>query len=112
MDRKIKSYLFDIRTSTDDIQEFFAGREIGLDSLLDEKKTLTEGESNRNITGEATKRSLKSFTSFSISNAKEMVGARNFIAPKYGSISYEIIVTILTTHQPFLRNERKGLLKK
>jgi uncharacterized protein with HEPN domain len=107
MDRKIKSYLFDILTCTEEIEEFFEGSEITLETLLTNRKTLRAEERDLEIIGEATKRLLKSSPEISISYAKEIIGARNFIAHEYGSISYEII----KNHLPVLKNEVKALLK-
>lgn len=111
MDRKTKSYLFDILTCIEEIHEFFEGQEIDLDALIGDKKTLRAVERNLEIIGEATKRLFNAFPEAPISNTKEIIGARNFIAHEYGSISYEIIVKVIKTHLPILRNEVIELLK-
>ena len=49
MDRRIKSYLFDIITCIEEIHVFFEGQEINLDSLLGDRKTLRAVERNLEI---------------------------------------------------------------
>lgn len=110
MDRKIKSYLFDIYTCIGEVESFFQDSEITLESLLRDKMTIRAVERELEIIGEATKRLLKSSPEISISNAKEIIGARNFIAHEYGNISYEIILKIISHHFPILKKEVKYLL--
>ncbi|PZX48927.1 HepT-like ribonuclease domain-containing protein [Algoriphagus chordae] len=111
MDRKIKSFLFDIVTCIDEIHDFFDGQEIDLDSLLGDKKTVRAVERNLEIIGEATRRILSSSPEISISNTKEIIGARNIIAHEYGTISYEIVIKIIKKHPPVLKKEAQLLLE-
>lgn len=110
MDRKIKSYLFDIFTCIDEVESFFHGSELTLDSLLQDKRTLRAVERELEIIGEATKNLIKLSPSIAISNSKQIINARNLIAHEYGNISYEIILNIISQHFPILKKEVKTLL--
>lgn len=110
MDRKIKTYLFDILTCIEEVQQFFEGQEVSLDSLLRDKKTIRAVERELEIIGEATKKLINLAPSIPISDTKKIIGARNFIAHEYGSITYETIVKVINENLPILKQEVKKLL--
>jgi uncharacterized protein with HEPN domain len=112
MSRKIKKYLFDIITCIDEIEIFFEGKEITIENLTSDRKTLRAVERNIEIIGEATKRLIKLNPEIRISEASEIIGARNYIAHEYESVSYILITRTLTDHLPILKEEVKKLLEE
>ena len=112
MSRKIKKYLFDIITCIDEIEIFFDGKEITIENLTSDRKTLRAVERNLEIIGEATKRLIILYPEISISDADEIIAARNYIADEYESVSYMIITKTLTDYLPILKEEVKKLLEE
>ena len=112
MSRKIKKYLFDILSCIDEIELFFEGRPMTIENLTADRKTLRAVERNLEIIGEATERLLKLHTEIPISDAQEIIGARNYISHEYESVSYIIIAKTLTDHLPILKEEVKKLLEE
>jgi uncharacterized protein with HEPN domain len=110
MDLKAKTYLFDILKCIDELEYFFQGREITLDTLLEEVVRTRAVERVLEIIGEATKQLLKIDPAFPISSSRQIIATRNFIAHEYGTISYENVVEILNNHLPILKQEVKELL--
>jgi uncharacterized protein with HEPN domain len=112
MDRKIKTYLFDILKSIEELEDFFKGTEITIDTLLAEVVRTRAVERDLEIIGEAIKKILKIEPAFPISNSRQIIATRNFIAHEYGTISYENIVEVLKTHLPILKGEVQELISK
>ncbi|WP_288369469.1 HepT-like ribonuclease domain-containing protein [uncultured Algoriphagus sp.] len=112
MSRKIKKYLFDILTCIDEIESFFDGNEVTIEFLTGDRKTLRAVERNLEIIGEATKRLIKLNPDIPISDANEIIGARNYIAHEYESVSYVIITRTIRDHFPILKKEVTKLLEE
>lgn len=112
MSRKIKKYLFDILICIDETESFFDGKEITIEHLNGDRKTLRAVERNLEIIGEATKRLIKLDPKIPISEANEIIGARNYIAHEYESVSYIIITRTIRDHFPLLKEEVKKLLEE
>ena len=112
MNRKIKKYLFDILTCIDEIEIFFEGKEKTIENLTIDRKTLRAVERNLEIIGEATKRLIKLYPEIPISDSNAIIGARNYIAHEYESVSYLLITKTLTDHLPLLKEEVKKLLEE
>lgn len=112
MDRKIKTYLFDILSCIEEIELFFEGEEVTLDTLLRDIKTVRAVERELEIIGEATKKLIKLSPEISISHSRKIIGARNFIAHEYGAISYDVIVKVINHNFPILKEEVKKLLEE
>ncbi len=110
MNRKIKKYLFDILTCIQEIESFFEGREISAETLRADRKTLRAVERDLEIIGEAMKRLLKLAPKIEISDASEIIGARNYIAHEYESVSLSILSKTLADHIPLLKKEVTKLL--
>jgi uncharacterized protein with HEPN domain len=112
MDRKIKTYLFDILTCIEEVEHFFEGEEVTLESLLRDKKTIRAVERELEIIGEATKKALKLDPLIPISDTRKIISARNFIAHEYGAITYDTIVKVIKENFPILKIEVKKLLEE
>lgn len=110
MDLKTKTYLFDILKCKDELEYFFQGEEITLETLTEELVRARAVERVLEIIGEATKNLLKIDPDISISSSRRIIATRNFIAHEYGIISYENVVEILKNHLPILKHEVEELL--
>lgn len=112
MNRKANKYLFDISSYIEEIESFFAEKEITAENLKTDRKTLRAVERNIEIIGEAVKRLLKIDSSIRITDANDIIGARNFIAHDYDSVSYIILTKIIIENLPILKEEVKKLLEE
>lgn len=65
---------------------------------------------NISIIGEATNRILKTDSEISISNAKQIVGTRNYLIHGYDSLRLEMIWAIVVNDLPKLKHEVISLL--
>ena len=65
---------------------------------------------NISIIGEATNRILKTDSEISISNAKQIVGTRNYLIHGYDSLRLEMIWAIVINDLPKLKHEVISLL--
>ena len=112
MDRKIKTYLFDILTCIEEVEHFFEGNKVNLESLLSDKKTIRAVERELEIIGKAMKKLLKIAPSIPISDTRKIISARNFIAHEYGAIAYDTIVKVINENFPILKEEVIKLLEE
>ncbi|WP_144606489.1 HepT-like ribonuclease domain-containing protein [Algoriphagus algorifonticola] len=112
MDRKIKTYLFDFLTCIEEVEQFFEGKVVTLESLLEDIKTIRAVERELEIIGEATKKLIKISPSIAISDTRKIISARNYIAHEYGAITYETIVKVINENFPVLKKEGKKLLEE
>lgn len=112
MNRKANKYLFDISSYIEEIESFFAEKEITAENLKTDRKTLRAVERNIEIIGEAVKRLLKIDSSIRITDANDIIGARNFIAHDYDSVSSIILTKIIIENLPILKEEVKKLLEE
>lgn len=110
MDRKVKTHLFDILTCIEELELFFEGQEVSLETLLKDIKTIRAVERELEIIGEATKKIIKLEPGIKITNTEKIIAFRNIIAHEYGSLIYDLIVNTINYHLPFLKQEVKFLL--
>ncbi len=104
MDKRILVFLVDIRQSIDEIFVFLGDERDFLKYRAD-LKTKKAVERNLEIIGEAVGRILKLEPSFSLENAKNIIGTRNRIIHSYDNISDEVIWTIVCRELPGLRTQ-------
>jgi uncharacterized protein with HEPN domain len=86
MDIKIKTWLFDIKQSIEEIF-LFLGEERDFVAYKADLKTKKAVERNLEIIGEAVHRILKQDNTFQLKNAKNIIGTRNRIIHSYDNIS-------------------------
>jgi uncharacterized protein with HEPN domain len=94
MDIHIKTWLFDIQQSIEEIFEFLGDRR-DFSVYQKDLKTKKAVERNLEIIGEAVNRILKADSNFQIENAKNIIATRNRIIHSYDNISDELIWTIV-----------------
>ena len=110
MDNYIKSWLYDIINSIDEIDSYFPNSK-NFQDYVNDGRTRRAVERNIEIIGEAMSRILKQDSTISISNSRKIVDARNKIIHGYDEISDDVIWGIVINHLPLLKQEAKNLLE-
>lgn len=105
MDRRVKKLLFDIQQRIAEIESYFDK----LPRQFEEYKTnsLLRSAIHMNIAiiGEATNSILKIAPDINITNARQIVGTRNYIIHGYDSLRPEMIWAIVINDLPELKKE-------
>jgi uncharacterized protein with HEPN domain len=105
MDREIKSWLFDIMTAIEEIEQFLPQGQRLFEEYKSELKTKRAVERNLEIIGEATNRILAKDSNFEISYSRKIISLRNRIIHGYDVISDELIWGIVINDLPKLKSE-------
>lgn len=111
MDTEIKSWLFDIFQSINEIESYYSDQPKIFSEFLNDTKTKRAIERNLEIIGEAVNRILKKDDSFYLDNSRKIIGTRNRIIHGYDDVSDEMIWSIVINHLPKLRKEVETYLK-
>ena len=112
MDNEIKTWLFDIKKSVNEINTFFEDKQRIFENFQKDLRTKRAIERNIEIIGEAISRILKKDNSIEITNARKIVDTRNRIIHGYDTVSDEVIWGIVINYLPKLKDEVEGLLIK
>jgi len=112
MDNEIKTWLFDVLQSIEEIESYFSDKPKIFENYLKDIKTKRAVERNIEIIGEAINRILKKESTFMLDNAQKIIGTRNRIAHGYDKISDDLIWSILINHLPKLKAEVHEKLNK
>ena len=112
MEHEIKTWLYDILQSIEEIESYFAGKPKRFEDYLKDKKTQRAVERNLEIIGEAMNRIQKADPGLNIENSQKIIGTRNRIIHGYESISHELIWSIVINHLPNLQSEISNLINK
>jgi uncharacterized protein with HEPN domain len=110
MKHEIKTWLYDILQSIQEIESYYEGRQKSFQEYTRDIRTKRAIERNLEIIGEAVNRILRSDPEFVIENAESIVGTRNRIIHGYDKISDELIWSIIINHLPKLHSEIESLL--
>lgn len=105
MDENIKTWLFDILQSIEEIDSYFESGNRRYDFYINDIKTKRAVERDLEIIGEAVNRIKKAKPDFELTNARQIIATRNKISHAYDSISNEMVWGILINHLPRLRAE-------
>ena len=111
MDREIKSWLYDIFNSIEEIEQFLPLGNRVYEVYKNDLKTKRAVERNLEIIGEAIKRIRDKDSQFEISYLRKIIGLRNRITHGYDVISDELIWGIIINDLPKLKTEVSILLK-
>ncbi|HLN96579.1 MAG TPA: HepT-like ribonuclease domain-containing protein [Flavobacterium sp.] len=109
MDDYINSWLFDIKTSIEEIDSFFPDGKV-FEAYRSDLKTRRAVERNIEIIGEAMTLILKRSPEIPISNSRKIVDARNRIIHGYDDVSDDVIWGIIVNNLPVLKSEVTRLL--
>jgi uncharacterized protein with HEPN domain len=110
MDSQIRTWLFDILQSIEEIESYFTNRPKIFEEYLKDIRTKRAVERNLEIIGEAVNRIRKLESEQIILNADKIVATRNRIIHGYDKISDELIWSIIINHIPKLKQEIEDLL--
>ena len=110
MDIEIKTWLYDILQSINEIDSFFDKKPRIFDEYISDIKTKRAIERDLEIIGEAVNRILKKDRNFKLHHAQKIIGTRNRIIHGYDRISDDLIWSIVINHLPKLKDEVSGLL--
>ena len=104
MNREIKKYLFDVKTSIESINEYLNGRRNFFE--YQQNKLLRRGiEREIEIIGEAMSRILKISPDIKIENARQIVDTRNWVIHGYDKVDDVVIWGIISNYLPKLYKE-------
>lgn len=105
MDRKILKSLYDIRECIAEIDSYFESYPRQFQVYRDNALLKSAIHMNLSIIGEATNRILKINPEICITNARQIIGTRNYIIHGYDSLRPEMIWAIIINDLPKLRSE-------
>ncbi len=113
MDERILKWLYDIKISIKEIDDFFKDEKKDFFEYKNNLMLKRAIERNLEIIGEAINRIITRDEKFTerISNAKGIIGWRNQVIHAYDNISDENIWSILTNHLPKLSIEIDAIIK-
>lgn len=110
MDNTIKTWLYDILSSINEIESYFVETPKLFEVYQNDLKTKRAVERNIEIIGEAMSRILKEDNQIEISNSRKIVDVRNRIIHGYDSVSDDVIWGIVIKNLPVLQKEVEVLL--
>jgi len=105
MDNEIKTWLFDILQSINEVESYFEDKPKRFDDYIKDIKTKWAVEWDIEIIGEAVNRILKKDKNFKLENAQKIIGTQNRIIHGYDKISDDLIWSIVINHLPKLKAE-------
>ena len=106
----VNKYLYDIMTAIREIELFLADRPRLFKDFCDDIMLHRAIERNIEIVGEAANRILKLDPDVPLSDARQAVNARNFVAHGYDKIDDEILWSVVINDLPKLKEEVSALL--
>ena len=112
MDNNIKTWLYDILSSINEIESYFIEIPKMFEIYQNDLKTKRAVERNIEIIGEAMSRILKENNNIEISNSRKIVDVRNRIIHGYDSVSDDVIWGIVIKNLPVLQKEVEILLNE
>jgi uncharacterized protein with HEPN domain len=110
MDNDIKTWLYDILQSINEIDSYYEYKPRIFDEYISDIKTKRAIERNLEIIGEAADRIQKRDKDFKLNNVDKIIGTRNRIIHGYDKISDDLIWSIVINHLPKLKLEVTELL--
>ncbi|OYU56819.1 MAG: antitoxin [Chitinophagaceae bacterium BSSC1] len=110
MEIEVKTWLFNVLSSIEEIDSFFIDKPMTFVAYQNDLRTRRAVERNIEIIGEALNRILNKDPEIDISNSRKIVDTRNRIIHGYDTVSDEIIWSIIIKYIPQLREEVQKLL--
>ena len=112
MDNDIKTWLYDILSSINEIESYYVDTPKIFEVYQNDLRTKRAIERNIEIIGEAMSRILKQSQKIEISNSRKIVDVRNRIIHGYDSVSDDVIWGIVVKNLPVLQQEVEKLLNE
>ncbi len=110
MDNDIKTWLYDILQSINEIDSYYDKKPRIFEEYVSDIRTKRAIERDLEIIGETANRILKKDKDFKLDNVEKIIGTRNRIIHGYDKISDDLIWSIVINHLPKLKDEVSGLL--
>ncbi len=110
MDNEIKTWLYDILNSINEIESYFLDIPKTFEIYQNDLRTKRAIERNIEIIGEAMNRILKKESEIEISNSRKIVDIRNRIIHGYDTISDDLIWGVIIKNLPILQKEVEKML--
>lgn len=110
MDRQILKSLYDILERIKEIDSYFDSLPRQFNEYCNNSLLRSAIHMNLSIIGEVTNRILKSDPNIAITNARQIVGTRNYLIHGYDSLRPEMIWAIVINDLPKLKIEVEILL--
>jgi uncharacterized protein with HEPN domain len=110
MDNEIKTWLYDVLQSINEIESYYEDKPRKFDEYVSDLKTKRAVERNLEIIGEAVNRALKKDKNLKLDNAEKIIGTRNRIIHGYDKVSDDLVWSIVINHLPKLKEEVKRFL--
>jgi len=110
MDDNIKTWLFDILSSINEIESYFTDQPLQFQDYQDDLRTKRAVERNIEIIGEAMNRILKQNNEILITDSRKIVDVRNRMIHGYDTVSDDVIWGIVIKQLPILKNEVEKML--
>jgi uncharacterized protein with HEPN domain len=112
MDDELRTWLYDILQSINEIESYFEGRPKIFEDYISDIRTKRATERDLEIIGEAVNRILKKDKKFKLENAQKIIDTRNRIIHGYDMISDDLIWSIVINHVPKLKIEVENILNE
>ena len=112
MDNSIKTWLYDILNSINEIESYFVETPKMFEIYQNDLRTKRAVERDIEIIGEAMNRILKENSCVEISNSRKIVDVRNRIIHGYDAVSDDVIWGIVIKNLPVLKSEVTHLLNE
>jgi uncharacterized protein with HEPN domain len=112
MDDNIKTWLYDILSSINEIESYFIETPKMFEIYQNDLRTKRAVERNIEIIGEAMNRIRNENSEIEISNSRKIVDVRNRIIHGYDSVSDDVIWGIVISNLPVLQKEVEILLNE
>ncbi|TPV34992.1 DUF86 domain-containing protein [Paucihalobacter ruber] len=112
MNNEIKTWLFDILQSINEIDSYYLDKPKLYEAYQNDIKTKRAIERNLEIIGEAVNRIRKSDSQINLENADKIVATRNRIIHGYDSVSDDLVWSIVLNSLPKLKENVNNLLNE
>ncbi len=112
MDTEIRTWLYNILQSINEVESYFAGKPLRFEEFASDTKTKRAVERNLEIIGEAVNRILKKDPGINIPDSRKIIDTRNRIIHGYDVVSDDIIWSIVVRHLPMLKQQVEKLLQE
>lgn len=114
MDEKVLKWLYDVKLAIDEIFSYFETEKKDFSTYQKNLMLKRATERNLEIIGEAINRMVKNDSTIldQITNARAIIGLRNYVIHAYDSVSDENIWSVVTYHLPKLKAEVETLIAK
>lgn len=110
MNLELPKYLTDIIIAIEDIEGFVSRNGRKYEIFLNDKMFRMAVEREIGIIGEALNQALKIDSSLPVTDARKIVGTRNYVIHAYDSLRPDMLWAIVINDLPILKEEIKAIL--